>query len=47
MVMLGLGSGIAGGAKNSSMLISGRAVQGFSVGGACVLLDVVLCDMLL
>ncbi|KAI1126146.1 MFS general substrate transporter [Nemania abortiva] len=40
-----LGSGIAGGAKNSAMLIGGRAVQGVGAGGLYVLLDIVCCDI--
>ena len=40
-----LGSGIAGGARNPAMLISGRTVQGIGAGGIYVLLDVVCCDL--
>lgn len=40
-----LGSGIAGGARNASMLIAGRTVQGVGGGGINVLLDIVCCDL--
>ncbi|KAH8432048.1 uncharacterized protein LDX57_009696 [Aspergillus melleus] len=40
-----LGSGIAGGARNPPMLISGRTVQGIGAGGIYVLLDIVCCDL--
>ena len=40
-----LGAGIAGGAKDVSMLIGGRTVQGLGSGGIFVLLDIITCDM--
>lgn len=40
-----LGSGLAGGAHNVSMLISGRTIQGLGAGGIYVLIDIVCCDM--
>ncbi|KAI1132437.1 major facilitator superfamily domain-containing protein [Nemania abortiva] len=40
-----VGSGIAGGARNPAMLISGRTVQGIGAGGLYVLLDIVCCDL--
>jgi MFS family permease len=43
--MFTLGSGIAGGAKTSSMLIGGRTVQGLGTGGIYMLLDVLICDL--
>ena len=43
--LFALGSGIAAGAKNPAMLISGRAIQGLGIGGTFVLLDVICCDM--
>ena len=43
--LFALGSGIAGGAKNTAMLIAGRTVQGLGTGGIYVLLDVVCCDL--
>lgn len=39
------GSGLAGGAHNPGMLISGRAIQGVGAGGIYVLLDIVCCDL--
>lgn len=44
-LLFALGSGIAGGAKNPEMLISGRCVQGIGAGGIYVLLDIVCCDL--
>ena len=40
-----LGSGLAGGASNVSMLIAGRTIQGLGSGGIFVLLDIITCDM--
>ncbi|KAI0023524.1 major facilitator superfamily domain-containing protein [Xylariomycetidae sp. FL0641] len=40
-----LGSGIAGWARSSAMLIAGRTVQGVGSGGINVLLDIVCCDL--
>lgn len=40
-----LGSGLAGGAHNTGMLISGRTIQGVGAGGVYVLLDIVCCDL--
>lgn len=43
--LFALGSGIAGGAYNATMLIAGRVVQGVGAGGINVLLDIVCCDL--
>ncbi|KAI0435913.1 MFS general substrate transporter [Xylaria telfairii] len=40
-----LGSGIAGGAHDSTMVIAGRTVQGLGAGGIYVLIDIVCCDL--
>ena len=39
------GSGIGGGAHNVEMLIAGRTVQGIGCGGAMVMVELVICDM--
>ncbi|QSZ32992.1 hypothetical protein DSL72_002576 [Monilinia vaccinii-corymbosi] len=40
-----LGSGIAGGATTSAMLIAGRTVQGLGSGGIMMLVELVICDI--
>jgi MFS family permease len=45
VVLFAVGSGIAGGATNPGMLISGRTIQGFGAGGIYVCIDVILCDL--
>ena len=40
-----LGNGIAGGAKNVPMLITGRTVQGIGGGGIMMLLELITCDL--
>lgn len=45
VALFALGSGLAGGAVNTAMLIAGRTVQGLGTGGIYVLLDVVCCDL--
>lgn len=40
-----LGSGIAGGASNVSMLIAGRAMQGLGSGAIYLLVDLIVCDL--
>lgn len=40
-----IGSGIAGGANDSSMLIAGRTVQGLGSGGIMVLIELIVCDI--
>lgn len=44
-VLFAVGSGIAGGASNPSILISGRSIQGVGAGGIYVLIDIVCCDL--
>ena len=45
VILFALGSGIAAGAKDSAMLVSGRTIQGLGSGGLFVLLDLVVCDL--
>ena len=48
MVIVGfftLGSGIAGGAANGTMLIAGRAIQGIGSGGIYIIIDVIVSDL--
>ncbi|KAI1656246.1 MFS general substrate transporter [Daldinia decipiens] len=40
-----IGSGICGGARNSAMLISGRAIQGMGSGGINMIIDVIVSDL--
>ncbi|KAF4630703.1 hypothetical protein G7Y89_g7434 [Cudoniella acicularis] len=40
-----LGSGIAGGAKDSAMLIAGRTVQGLGAGAIFMLVEIIVCDL--
>ncbi|KAL3440347.1 DNA repair protein RAD50 [Aspergillus insuetus] len=40
-----LGSGICGGAKNGTMLIAGRAVQGMGSGGIGMIVEVIISDV--
>lgn len=40
-----LGSGLAGGATSSTMLIAARTVQGLGTGGLYVLSDIIICDI--
>ncbi|KAH7348435.1 major facilitator superfamily domain-containing protein [Rhexocercosporidium sp. MPI-PUGE-AT-0058] len=39
------GSGICGGASNSTMLIAGRTIQGIGGGGVNVLIELIICDL--
>lgn len=41
-----LGSGLAGGATSSGMLIAARTVQGLGTGGLYVLSDIIICDII-
>ncbi|KAI0112998.1 major facilitator superfamily domain-containing protein [Daldinia grandis] len=41
-----LGSGLAGGAHNVGMLITGRTIQGLGSGGLYVLSDIIICDLI-
>ncbi|KAH8721506.1 major facilitator superfamily domain-containing protein [Phaeosphaeriaceae sp. PMI808] len=45
LAIFALGSGIAGGAFNSSMLIAGRTIQGVGSGGFIMLVELIICDM--
>lgn len=45
ILLFALGSGIAGGAATSGMLIAGRSVQGVGAGGIYVLIDIICCDL--
>ncbi|KAI0203708.1 major facilitator superfamily domain-containing protein [Astrocystis sublimbata] len=45
LVLFTIGSGIAGGASNVSMIIAGRTVQGLGSGGIYLLVDLVVCDL--
>ncbi|PSN74827.1 MFS general substrate transporter [Corynespora cassiicola Philippines] len=44
-MLFAVGSGIAGGASNVGMMISGRTIQGVGAGGVYVLLDIICCDL--
>lgn len=45
IVLFALGSGVAGGATNPVMLISGRSVQGLGAAGLYVFSDILICDL--
>ncbi|OTA76495.1 hypothetical protein M434DRAFT_38839 [Hypoxylon sp. CO27-5] len=45
VALFAIGSGVAGGAKNAGILITGRTIQGAGAGGMYVLLDIVCCDL--
>ena len=45
IALFALGSGVAGGASNISMLIAGRTIQGLGSGGLYVLSDIIICDV--
>lgn len=45
ILIFALGSGISGGANESSMLIAGRTVQGLGSGGIMVLVELIVCDL--
>ena len=40
-----LGSGLAGGAKDSTMLIAGRTIQGLGAGAIFMLVEIIICDL--
>ncbi|XXH01838.1 hypothetical protein Hte_008200 [Hypoxylon texense] len=40
-----LGSGVAGGAKDTATMIAGRTVQGLGSGGIMLLVELIVCDM--
>ena len=41
-----IGSGVCGGAYNSSMMIAGRSLQGIGAGGILVMIDIIVSDLL-
>lgn len=43
--MFALDIGIAEGATSASMLIAGRTLQGFGLGGVNMLIDIIVCDL--
>ncbi|KAA8649480.1 hypothetical protein EYZ11_010869 [Aspergillus tanneri] len=45
VVLFALGSGIAGGAHNTAMMIGGRTVQGIGGGGINTMVEIVVCDL--
>ncbi|KAI0435794.1 MFS general substrate transporter [Xylaria telfairii] len=45
VVIFALGSGIAGGAKNTATIIAGRTVQGLGSGGIMLLVELIVCDL--
>ncbi|KAF2802039.1 putative macrolide phosphotransferase k [Mytilinidion resinicola] len=45
LVVFALGSGIAGGASNSAMLVAGRTIQGAGSGGLMMLVELIICDL--
>ncbi|KAG0156866.1 hypothetical protein PDIDSM_4048 [Penicillium digitatum] len=45
VALFALGSGIAGGANNTAMMIGGRTVQGVGGGGINVMVEIVVCDL--
>ncbi|BDD60843.1 Efflux pump fus6 [Monascus purpureus] len=45
VALFALGSGIAGGAHNTAMMIAGRTVQGIGGGGINVMVEIVVCDL--
>ena len=47
VVLFTLGSGIAGGAWDMPMLISGRIVQGIGGGGIQTMIQLIICDLVL
>lgn len=46
VVLFMLGSGLAGGANSTAMLIAARVVQGFGGGGIITLGEIIICDLL-
>ncbi|KAL6232482.1 hypothetical protein BDW75DRAFT_247150 [Aspergillus navahoensis] len=45
VALFALGSGVAGGASNTAMLIAGRTVQGVGGGGINTMVEIVVCDL--
>ncbi|CAI6337016.1 unnamed protein product [Periconia digitata] len=45
VALFALGSGIAGGANNSTMFIAGRTIQGIGSGGILLMVELIVCDL--
>ncbi|KAK7992600.1 hypothetical protein PG988_001394 [Apiospora saccharicola] len=45
VAIFALGSGIAGGANDTTTMIAGRTVQGLGSGGIMLLVELIICDM--
>ncbi|KAL5389728.1 hypothetical protein DPSP01_002220 [Paraphaeosphaeria sporulosa] len=45
VMIFALGSGIAGGAKNTTTMIAGRTVQGLGSGGIMLMVELIVCDL--
>jgi EmrB/QacA subfamily drug resistance transporter len=45
LIIFALGSGIAGGAYSTAMLIAGRTIQGAGSGGLMMLVELIICDL--
>ncbi|KAF2689724.1 MFS general substrate transporter [Lentithecium fluviatile CBS 122367] len=45
VAVFALGSGIAGGAKNTATMIAGRTVQGLGSGGIMLMIELIVCDL--
>jgi hypothetical protein len=45
IVLFALGSGIAGGASTTAMLIVGGTIQGLGAGGIQMLVELIVCDL--
>jgi len=45
IAIFALGSGIAGGANASTMMIAGRTVQGLGAGAIFILVEIIVCDL--
>lgn len=45
VIIFAIGSGIAGGANNSDILILGRTLQGLGSGGIMLLIELIICDL--
>ncbi|KAI1765452.1 major facilitator superfamily domain-containing protein [Hypoxylon sp. FL1150] len=46
IALFAVGSGLAGGARNVGVLITGRTIQGLGSGGLYVLSDIIICDLI-
>ncbi|RYP32758.1 hypothetical protein DL767_005049 [Monosporascus sp. MG133] len=45
VIIFAVGSGMAGAANNSGLIITGRTIQGIGGGGINTLVDIVICDL--